>query len=482
MLKKNLFFNILLSISQFIFPLISFPYASRILGRSGIGTVNFIDSFTQYFILFAALGIPLYGVREIAKIKEDTHKLNNTFNQIFGIHIVSAIIFSCIYLVLALLLPQLKNEMSLVLVGITIIIFNVVSLEWFFQGINEFSFIAIRSIIVKGASVILLFVFLKPHSPPFIYYLITASVFVINGIVNLYYLTKKVKIKIVNLELKKHIKPLVVILSSTLAISVYVLLDNILLGVFKGNSTVGIYSTSVRIVKIPMVLISAMSTVIIPQISRAYNENRISDLNLLAHKSFSFICLIGIPICFGLYVTSDFLIYVFAGSEFTEAIGVLKLLSPLVFLIGLSNLFGLQLLTPTGNEKYLLRAVCIGMVFSLALNLLLIPKFSYVGSAIANIITECVVTGLAYYYSRQFFTISIDYKIVFQAVVVAALFIPIDFFVRLFHISYILQEIIIIATCSTIYLAVFLFILKNNYLNDLMAACINIFRKQVSKT
>ena len=292
MLKKNLFYNALLSVSQFIFPLITFPYSSRVLGPNGIGSINFIDSFTQYFILFAALGIPLYGVREISKLKGNEQQLNKTFNEIFVIHLISAAVFSVIYLISALLIPNLWHHFDLVLVGITMIIFGVLSAEWVFQGLEQFAYITSRTLLVRFLSVVFLFLFLKTNSPPIIYYSILASSVILNGIVNIFYVRKFIQIDFKQLELKKHIKPLFIILGSTLAVSVYLLMDNVLLGFIQSEKAVGIYATALRIVRLPLALIGALNSVIIPRMSRAYEKQDFAQIRSIADKSFSLICII----------------------------------------------------------------------------------------------------------------------------------------------------------------------------------------------
>ena len=192
---------------------------------------------------------------------------------------------------------------------------NVFMIEWFYQGIEKFSYITTRALIVRSLSVVFLFVFLKPGSNPVVYYSISASGFVITSILNMYFLKKYVKLSFKFSGLKQHIKPLSVILGSTLAVSVYLLMDNIILGFIKNETAVGIYSTAIRIVKIPFAVIVAISTVIIPQVSRAFNENNQIEVRSLLHKSFSFICLLGVPIAVGMFISSSFLVHKFAGDK-----------------------------------------------------------------------------------------------------------------------------------------------------------------------
>lgn len=462
MIKRNLFYNSLLSVSQLLFPLITFPYASHILGPEGMGTVNFMDSFSQYFMLFAALGIPVYGVREIAKRKNDPAELSKTFNEIFFLHLLSTALFAVLYLILAFSLPSLHKHIDLALVGILMLFFSACSIEWFFQGIEQFGYITARSIIVRSLSVIALFVFLKAGSPPVIYYGVSASGYLFNSIFNLFYLRRHVRIQPM-LQVKKHIKPLVIILGSTLAISVYLLMDNIILGFMKGETAVGYYAIAVRIVRIPFAVLGAVGAVIIPQVSQAYSRGDQAALQSLAGKSFSFTCLAGIPIAVGIYTVAPFLVNSFGGSKFGASIIVLQILSPVIIIIGLSSLFGMQLLTPMGKEKYLLRAVVAGMVFSLLVNCCLIPLFSYIGAAITNLLTECVVTTVAWHFVRRYVRLSLDVSIFFQSLLGALLFFPIAFLVRKLPWNDVLKEILVIISCATAYLVYVWFNVRNVY-------------------
>jgi O-antigen/teichoic acid export membrane protein len=466
MLKKNLIFNSLLSVSQFIFPLITFPYSSRILGPAGIGSVNIIDRFTQYFLLFSALGIPLYGVREIARRKNDHEERNKIFNEIITIHIICTCLFAAIYITAAFFIPVLKSHFHLVLLGIVIMFSNIFMIEWFFQGIEQFRFLTIRSLTVRVLSIVFLFVFLRPGSSPVMYYGITAASYAINASLNIVFLRKHAKLGLVTSGFRQHIKPLTIILGSSLAVSVYVLMDNIILGFFKGEIAVGIYSTSVRIVKIPFAIIVAISTVIIPQVSRAFSENNEEEAKQLIHKSFTLICLTCIPVSIGMFLSSGFLVQSFAGPKFVAASIPLEILSPIIMLVALNNIFGFQVLTPLGKEKLLLRAVVIGMVFSISANLFVIPLLSYTGAALVNLLTEVIVTIACYVYMRRYSKVALDVKVFLQCLAGALLFIPVAFLVKDINASYIIQQISLIVICVVIYVVYVWFFVRNVYLEN----------------
>jgi len=478
MLKKNLFYNFILSVSGIIFPLITFPYSTRILGPGGIGSVNFIDSITAYFILFATLGIPAYGIRETAKRRNDKEALNKFCSEMLIFHFISTFIFTVFYLIAALVLPDLKNHLNLIFIGIGILFLNVISVEWFFIGIEKFQYISIRSLVSKVISVILLFVFLKKGSSSTVYYLIGASGPAINSIYNFIIFNKYCKVKVTGLTIKKHLKPLATIFGSSLAASVYLLMDNIILGFIKGEEEVGLYSTAVRIAKVPLALIGAISAVIIPQISFAFSKGNFDEIKSLVNKSYSYISVAGIPIAFGLYVASSFLVHSFAGEKFIGAIIALQILSPVIILVGLNNLFAIQILAAMDKEDLLLRSVVAGMIFSLAVNIALIPLLSYKGAAITNLLTELVVTLVAYFYVHRHINIDItlNKKVFLQCLAGAAAFIPIAYGIRSLSLNYILQEILVILCCIGFYLTYLWFFVKNIYIDNIKVIVLNKLR------
>ena len=159
--SKNIFYNVLLAISQVVFPLITFPYLARTLGPSNIGVINFAESFAKYFILLAALGIPIYGVREIAKHAKDTFILSKTFSEIFLINLLGTFLLSIVFLSLIYFVPQLQMEKELFYWALGYFVLQVFQLEWFFTGMNQFKFIAIRSLIIRFLFIAAVFIFIR---------------------------------------------------------------------------------------------------------------------------------------------------------------------------------------------------------------------------------------------------------------------------------------------------------------------------------
>jgi O-antigen/teichoic acid export membrane protein len=412
LIRKNFLYNSLLSVSQVLFPLIIFAYAARIINPEGIGKVSFVESICRYVMLIAALGIPIYGVREIAKVKDDKIKLNTIFNEIVSIHIVISVVISLIYLAIVFFVQKFNNELQYYLLGLVMIFANVFTVEWYFQGTSNFKFITLRTVFVRLFSVILLFFIVTKPEHEINFFVITIITLLLNSVINFWYASKSIKFRFrINiLVFKKHFKPLLLIFSSTVSISIYVLLDTILLGFLSDEKAVGLYSIALKISKIPMLFVGALGLVLIPQLSYSFVQNDLEKINVLISKSINFVITFSLPIIFLIFGLSTDLILLIFGEKFIVAADTLKILSCLVLLIGLSNIFGLQILTPMGKDKYLTFSVLFGTILSLTLNFVLIPIYQDKGAAIATVITELAVVFSTFYFANKFLRIAIDYR------------------------------------------------------------------------
>ncbi|WP_304063968.1 flippase [Pedobacter glucosidilyticus] len=410
--SKDLFFNILNSLSIVLFPLLTFPYASRILGPEGIGVVSFAENFCRYFMLFAALGIPIYGIREISKVSHDLFKRSKIFFEILIIHLITTLICIIFYCIIIFNVLEFNDYKTIYLLGIFYIFSNVLSIEWFFNGLSEFKFIAIRSILIKLIFVALLFLLVKTKTDVFWYFALNVLLLLFNNIINLFYLRSKISIHLINLDLIRHLKPLLYIFSTTVAVSLYVLIDTIILGFYKEAEIVGYYALSIRLNKVPLVIVVALGTVLIPKLTKAAHDQDFNQFKGLIKKSTDFVIMIGVPVTFVLFICSKPLIMLFGGVEFLHADATIKIMSSLALLIGLSNLYGMQILTPLGKDKELLKCVTFGTICSLILDFLLIPMFAEKGAALANVFSEIVVTVSTYLLAKKVINIQQPIKII----------------------------------------------------------------------
>lgn len=426
-IKRNVFYNVALSVSQVLVPVIVFPYVSRVLGPVGIGSISFVESVTQYFILFAALGIPIYGVREIAKVKADKAQRSKLFSELLMIHSGATVILSVVFLLLLLNVPQLNVHFQLGMIGLGVFYVQAFMVEWLFQGMEEFSFIAIRTLLIRVVSIVLIFMLVTTPGDAAIYYGIMLATAGLNMLVNIGYARKYVGLVFRGLELRRHFTPLLYIFSFGIVVSVYTVLDTTILGLLTNVQEVGFYNTSVRLTKLVITVLTSFAIVMVPPLAQAFSsKNETYALDLL-HKSFAYMTLIGVPAGVGLLVFAPGIIGLFAGSDFALSASSLRILAPGIIIIGFSNIFGMQILNPSNNERLFFKAAMAGMLVSLPLNFLLVPYFGQVGTAATSLMTEAVVMVLLFYFSRKVIAFRPNWSQLVQAVVTAGIFVPIAY-------------------------------------------------------
>jgi O-antigen/teichoic acid export membrane protein len=453
-------------VSQILFPLIIFPYTFKILQPDGIGLVSFADSLTQYLISFAAIGVPIYGVIETAKVRQDPQRLSRLFSELFLIQLVLSVAICVVYGSLIFTIPKLAEHKQLYFIGCGVLLSNAFTVEWFFQGIERFRYITVRTVLIRLLFVVLIFVLVKKKADYGLYFGLTFFTALLNGIVNFSYACKEVRLHVSGLSIRRHVKPLLHIFFSNVAISVYILLDTVILGFLADDAAVGYYSTAVKICKIPLAFMTALSTALIPRISASFSSGDQEYVKNLVRKSFAYIVLLSIPIGAGLFLLAPEIILLLANQRFLPAIPVIRVMAPLTLVIGLSNLFGIQILTSMGKEKLTLYAVTLGMLLSVVLNLVLIPRFSFMGTAWTTLVTEGLVTVMTAWYARRWFRASLPYGLVWQSLAACALFWPCAYFAGMLVEGVLARTMLTVAMGSALYFVIQYFIFKNIFIRQ----------------
>ena len=264
----NAFLNGLRSVLNLFFPLITFPYVSRVLSVSGIGIYNFSNTYVNYFILIAGLGITTYAVREGAKYRENRDRINEFVSQIFSLNMIATIIAYVLLFASLIIFKNLHNYVSCILIFSLQILFTTLGTEWIYTIYEDYAYITIRSIIFKIISIILLFLLVRKPEDYLIYAAITVFSAVGSNLLNFIHARSFVHIKLTTkTNWRYHLKPILVIFASAIAITIYVSSDTTILGLLKNDYAVGIYSTSVKIYQIIEGLLSAILTVTIPRLA-----------------------------------------------------------------------------------------------------------------------------------------------------------------------------------------------------------------------
>lgn len=404
---RNFIYNLFQTVSGIIFPIITFSYTSRILGPEGIGKFTFVDVLTRYFILFAAVGIPIYGIREVARIKGDRDKLKVLFSELFSINLVLTVLALISYYAILSTLDRFYRDTNLFHIGGMMILVSTFNSAWYFKGVENFKLITILNTSLRAVSIFLVFMLVNESDHYTIYFLIYVSFTGVTYILSWLFVYRDLGY-IPTLNFKIHQKPILLLFASQLVISVYVMLDSIMLGLLANDKDLGLYTASIKVPKILVTIITSLGVVLLPKIAQYFLNNNYHELSKVIQKTLYFIILVGFPMFFGLLITSNEILYFFAGSEFIEASLSMNLLAPLTLLIGLSNLFVIQILVPSGNETLMLKIVAVGAVTNLVLNLILIPRMSYIGAALSTLIAEFLVTFLSYLAVRKWITLGIE--------------------------------------------------------------------------
>ena len=386
-IQKNFIINGIKIFFNLLFPIITFPYISRILGPIGIGKITFSTSIINYFLLFTNLGIPLYGIREIARVREDKIKLSKSFSEILFLNLITTIIGMFIFLIF-LKFNLLGNDIKLFQIMSLNIVFTFIGVEWYFQGIEDYTYITKRSILFKAISIILMFIFVKKEKDIIIYAGILVLALVGSNILNFLKARKEVIISFKKLNIIKHLKSIFTIFSMNIAISIYTNLDSVMLGYRSSEYALGIYSASTKIIHLVLGIVTSLGAVLLPRISNYIANNQDNELKKILENTFTFLLAISIPCVIGISLTSNEIIEIFSGNQFIEAVKTMKILSLIIVFIAFSNFLGIQILYPQGEEKKVLYSVITGAIINFSLNWILIPKYAQDGAAIATVIAE----------------------------------------------------------------------------------------------
>ena len=320
-IKRNFVYNLLLQISAVLFPIITAPYIARVLDPDGVGIVNFVNTYASYFALFAVLGIPTYGIREIAKRQGNLKEMERFLSQMISIELVSTFVISLLFIGSVLWIDQLKeNALLFLLAGISLYM-TPFKIEWFFKGQEKFGYITFRSLVIRTVSILLLFVFVRTKHDLVNYVLLSLFSTIANEFWN-YLKVLKLGIRpyITFKGCKTHLKAVLVLLGSSVAISIYVMLDTLMLGFLADYSEVGYYNSAIHLVKAVLPLATALSAVALPRVASFMQSNDMESVNALMQKSLNIVSFLVFPMTMGIILVAPTFVPLFFGSQFEGAI------------------------------------------------------------------------------------------------------------------------------------------------------------------
>ncbi|WP_044470583.1 flippase [Mannheimia massilioguelmaensis] len=391
-IRFNFFMNFILTVSNFVFPLITFPYVSRVLLPEGTGKVAFALSVVSYFSIFASFGVATYGVRAIARIRDNKELLSKTAHELLFINFISFLIVYIVFTLSIYFIPKFNNEKNLFFLSSVFILFTVIGVEWLYKGLERYQYITVRTILFKLIALVLVFIFIKNKDDYIYFAFISILAMVGSGLLNIFNARQIIYFKIyTDYEIKKHLKPMFFLFMTSLSIAIYTSVDEAILGLLSIPSNVGYYNAAVRIKGILFTFITSLGVVLLPRLSY-YVENKMDNkFHETLQKSMNFIIVITLPLIAFFILFAKETILILAGNNYLESVLPLQIIVVTLIFSGITNILGIQILLPLKKDKELLLSVFIAALVDIIGNLILVPKLAAIGTAISVFLAELSV-------------------------------------------------------------------------------------------
>ena len=400
-IKKNFAWNLLLTGSGYIIPLITYPYSSRILGVENMGICGYVDSIVNYFILFSALGVGTLGVREIARCKDDKEKRNKVYSSLLAINVSLTAIGAILLFILTYTLPLFSDYKDFLMVGILKLISQAFLVEWLFQGVQDFKYVTLRSLAIKFGYVIALFLFVRSKEDVLIYYSLSTAINVANCIWNSLYSQKYVRFKFDDISIKPFYVAVLSYGYYRILTSLYTTFNTFYLGSVSTNTEVGYFITATKLINILMAVFTAFTTVMIPKVAEMLNDRKIGELQIIANKTFSVLYALAVPMIVYCISYAPDIIFLLSGSGYEGAITPFRIIIFMLLIIGMEQIAIRQFLMGDKKSTSVTILSTVGAFVGISLNILLVKEFGSIGSSISWGCSELCVLIVGLWYLKK---------------------------------------------------------------------------------
>ena len=467
-IKKNYIYNTLYQILTLITPLITTPYISRVLGANGLGIYSYTNSIVTYFTLFAALGTVSYGQREIAMHRDSPEDSSRLFWEIEILSIVTTSVAIAAWLIWIFMSTKYTPYYGVLTMSVLAVAFDI---SWYFGGFEKFKYIVIRNTLVKLAGIALLFLFVREKTDALLYVGIMAATGLLGNITMWTYLPKMLtRVDFHSLHpFKVHLKQTFAYFIPTIATSVYTVLDKTMIGaITKSEPQNGYYEQATKIIRMIESLLFSLNTVMSSRQSYLFGEGRLDEINEKIHKSFEYLFALAIPSMFGIIGVAKNFVPWFFGYEYKPVVPILILMSPLPFVISISNILGSQYLTPSGQRARSSKGIIAGAITNFILNAALIPKFGATGATVASVAAELVISMIYVHMSKGFISweqiLKVAWKKLFAGLIMV---IAVCMIGRGYSGSIVIT--VVQAVCGTAIYGIILILLHDEFIRDVLA-------------
>ena len=475
--KKNFAWSTILTMAGYVFPLITYPYVTRVLGVEYLGRNNFVDSVVNYFSFASMMGMGVLGVREIAKCKNDKILLSKTFSSLVGLNLLTSIIAIIILLVSVFLSARLRENTDLFYIGAARILFNTLLVEWLFKGIEDFRYITVRSLIIRILYVTSVFVFIRSSEDYKLYFFLTSCTTFLNALCNLSYSKRFIKFSFKTIDIKPYWKPFIILGVYQLLVTTYTTLNAVFLGFVSDDTQVGYYTVVTKLYYIILSVFTAFTGVMLPKMSSLKSTGSMDEYNRLIGKSINVLFIIAFPIIIVSEICAPQIIGLLAGNDYYQSINIMRIIMPLVFVVGYEQILVIQILTSLGKDKDILKTSIVGTLTALGLNILLVPQFNAIGSAIVWLLSEISVLITAQIFVKKYMGISFPFRDLLINILIAVPIVAMGVTIMRMVSNNIITLFVYIFIVAIYYLIIEYFVIKNQMITTYVQNIIQRFSK-----
>ena len=396
-IKKNFIYNTFLTMTNFLFPLISFPYVSRILLPSGTGKVSFALSLISYFTMLSQLGMPTYGIRTCSKVRNNRRELTRTVHELLCINLIMCVISYTLLALALIFVPALWDDRPLYIIVSFTVILTSIGMEWLYKALEQYRYIAVRSIVFKLIALAAMFLLVHEQEDYVIYGFISILAASASNIFNFINVRRFIDLKPVgNYHIKRHLRPLAIFFAMSCATTIYTHMDTLMLGFMLTKEDVGFYNASVRIKSLLLSIVTSLGAVLLPRSSFLIQTKQWKKFRTVSRKALDFVFILSSALMLYFILYAKYGIWLFSGGYYSPSIIPMKIVMPTLLFIGVTNITGIQIMVPLGREKSVLLSEIAGMLVNLIINTLLIPQMKSTGAAIGTLAAEFVVLIVQY--------------------------------------------------------------------------------------
>lgn len=405
-IKFNYIMNMASTAMNCIFPLITFPYVARVLTVDGYGVAEYALATAQLFSFFALLGINLYGTRECSKVRDDKRALSKVTLELLILVLCSTFLTCVLYFFAIIHVPSFRSNATAFFIAGVLIPLTTIGVQWFMNATEQYAFMTVRNLVTKSIIVVLMFALVHSEKDVLAWIAISVAANGAANIANFAYMRQHVcKISLRSLDIKRHIRPMILFFLVASSIGIYTSLDSVMLGLISTDEAVAFYRVPVKIKNLLTAVMAALSGVLVPRTSYMIARGNNEEYERIIGKSIHIALIFGIYASALIAILAQPVIFLLAGEAYSASVGVMQIIAPAILFISLTQITANEILTPLGKEKRLTLSYMLAAVINFSLNLLLIPIAGAFGAAVSTTIAELLVCAVQVFFVSRIMSI-----------------------------------------------------------------------------